>query len=187
VDRTAKTTTGPSRWGQLGPVKNDAQKRSRATGEEAYGAPRWKPLTPARPPHPGLEKAPGDADKTGMVILRILVGVLAAAVLGLAVALVVVAGSASSDNDRQTDTLAQSDKRIAELERRVRESGNGDQADLGDLRRHLRKVEDCLPEVQTELDSLNIDRETLYISPSNQLSRVCQPLVYPQVSTVSGD
>jgi hypothetical protein len=116
-----------------------------------------------------------------MTLLRIVVGVLAAALMGLGVALVVVASNASSDIDRHT-------KRIAALERRVAESGSEDQAELTTLRRDLRRLTDCLPGVQTEIDTLDIDPETLFISPGSQLSRVCQPLVYPQpASTTASD
>jgi hypothetical protein len=114
------------------------------------------------------------------MVLRIATAVLATAVAGLAIALAVVAGNAASDNDQQAATLARADKRIAVLEHRVANSGSGNQAKLTALAGQLKLVNDCLPEVQTEVDSLEIDRETLFISPSNQLSRVCQPLVYPR-------
>jgi hypothetical protein len=117
-----------------------------------------------------------------MTLLRIAVGVLAAAVVGLGVALVVVASNASSDIDRQ-------EGRLAALERRAAESRSGDQAELTALRRDLRRVTDCLPEMQTEIDTLDLDRETLFISPGSQLSRVCQPVIYPQQAgaTAIGD
>jgi hypothetical protein len=117
--------------------------------------------------------------------LRAVVAALSVLVVGLLAAFVVAASGQSSDNSARVGDIAvlrsqvhQAKAAAKAAEAKAQSSG---QAEVSDLKRRLGHAErrDGLPEVQTELNSLEIDRHSLFISPSSQVSRVCQAVVYP--------
>lgn len=104
--------------------------------------------------------------------LKVAVAVIGAVAAGLVVALVLVASSASSDTDDNS-------QRIAKLERQLSaEQPTSQPARIRRLTRRVKLLEDCLPEMQTEIDSLELDSDTYFISTSNQVSRVCYETVF---------
>ena len=117
--------------------------------------------------------------------LNVAVALLAAAVLGLIAALILTASSASSDRDDQSTRIDAQQKQLAALQVRVQKAEQAVSGPTGEvtsklakLQRRTKSLEDCLPELPTEVNSLTIDRESLLISPSNQISRVCSSTLY---------
>jgi peptidoglycan hydrolase CwlO-like protein len=117
--------------------------------------------------------------------LKTVVAVLAISVLALIAALFVTASGASSDRDDQSARIDAQQKQLTTLLERVRKAEqavSGPQGEvaskLSKLQRRTKSIEDCIPELQTEVNSLTIDRESLLISPSNQISRVCSSTLY---------
>jgi peptidoglycan hydrolase CwlO-like protein len=136
--------------------------------------------------------------------LRAVVAVLSALVVGLVVVVIVTASGQSSNNSARVDDIAVLRSQVREAktaakaaEVKAQSSGQAEVSDLKRtvsatqsdvtalqarnrvLERKIKALADCLPEVQMELNSLEIDRQSLFISPSSQVSRVCQTVVYP--------
>lgn len=142
-----------------------------------------------------------------MNAIRALIGVLVVAVVGLAIALVLVSSSASSSNAKQADQIKALQVDVTATQAAVKQakaaavsSGQEDvtavKADVADVKadvetvktslaaqgrstgRRISTIMDCLPEMQTEMNSLDVDRFG-YISMNSQVSRPCQKVVYP--------
>jgi chromosome segregation ATPase len=138
-----------------------------------------------------------------MTALRIVAAAALIGVAGLLVALVVIASGASATNARQSSAIAElrgqvrkAQARAAAAETKARTAGQGEvvalrgevtsakeeitalQGSTRSLSRRLSTLADCLPEVQTEMNSLSVDRYG-YVSTDSQVSRVCQKVVYP--------
>lgn len=117
--------------------------------------------------------------------LKVAVILLAVVSLALIAALVVVASDASSDRDDQAARIDAQQKQLTALQQRIQKAEaavSGPQGEvtskLARLQRRTKSIEDCIPELQTEVNSLSIDRESLVISPTNQISRVCSTTLY---------
>lgn len=116
------------------------------------------------------------------------------AFVGLAIYTIVTTGSLRSDvNDAQaavatkSTELAGARKAVDELKESMDEQGKVELVTPEDLEeataptkavsRRVKLIEECLPEIQSQLYSIEFDDG--YIDISQQLSRVCNALLYP--------
>jgi hypothetical protein len=129
-----------------------------------------------------------------MNAVRALIAVLLIAVIGLTAALIIASSDASSTNARQAVAIRELRARMAKAESsadaaREVTAVKGDVSTVKDdlatlkatarsLSRKIAEVTDCLPEIQTEINSIDVDRYG-YISTNTQVSRPCQKIVYP--------
>jgi hypothetical protein len=107
----------------------------------------------------------------------IVIGVLAVAV----VALVVFSVLRISDLNSQVDDLETKVSDLDDATSVLREASAEDvEAGIGKIISRLRKIEECLPELQTEVTSMSLERvgEEYYVSPDAQVSSYCSPIVY---------
>ena len=131
-------------------------------------------------------------------MLRAVVGVLIVAVVMLGVALYSVASSVSADvtNAKHQASLAIDQLRDIEAKPStpqvtatdldsLRSTVDDLQAEMTGVKTKLggtvkltKRVTDCLPEVQAQIDSLDWNDDGGYIETGQQLSRFCQPVVY---------
>ena len=127
------------------------------------------------------------------VALRVAVGILIVAVIGLGVALFLVASSLSDDVDEANQTAAQAQTRadkaaaakppvpdvtredIDTMKDTLTTEVESVQARLG---KRVKHIEDCVPEIQAQIDSLDLDDSGFYITNDQQVSRVCQTFLY---------
>lgn len=133
-----------------------------------------------------------------MVLLRAIVGVLIVAVIGLGAALYIVASDLGGD---VSDAQEQADRAMVQLRRveakpstpqvtaddldGLRSSVGDLQTDVSNVKTKLgataklaKNVTECLPEVQSQIDSLDWNDDGGYIETGQQVSRVCQPVIY---------
>jgi hypothetical protein len=109
---------------------------------------------------------------------KVALAILAAVVVGLTVALVAVGSSATADNGTNA-------KRISSLERQLRaqqveaKKPNGEPALVAKLSKRVKLLEDCLPELQSEINGLGVTSDGYGIENNTNLSRVCEPVMYP--------
>lgn len=141
-----------------------------------------------------------------MKVVRSLIGVLLVAVVGLIAAFVLVTSDLSATNTQQASAIrdlkvqvkkAQDRAQTAEVKAdTARQSGinalrkdvDAAKEDIDTLQtrgkvidRKMTSVMDCLPEMQTEMNSIDVDRYGI-LSMTAQVSRPCQKLVYPDAS-----
>lgn len=144
---------------------------------------------------------------TGLTAIRAMVVVLLLAVIGLVIGLVLVSSTASSNNASQADQIRSLQAQVRQTQSAVRQakaaavsSGQEDvtavKADVADVKadietvktslaaqgrstgRRIETIMNCLPEMQTEMGSIDVDKYG-YISMNAQVSRPCQKVVYP--------
>ncbi|HEX2264667.1 MAG TPA: hypothetical protein VHH14_00115, partial [Solirubrobacterales bacterium] len=86
-----------------------------------------------------------------------------------------------SDLDRTATTLQEeaSGESQAAFEEQEQKLKAQEEA-LTQVTRKLRKVESCLPEIQTEVSTMELERfgNEYYVSPSTQISTYCSDVVY---------
>lgn len=134
-------------------------------------------------------------------VLRAVVGVLIVAVVGLGLALFLVASNLSGDVDQAkrdaAEAQAQARKvaaskppapevtqaKLDTVSNTLTAQVDGMESKVGGLGKRVKQIEDCVPEVQAQIDSLDIEAGP-YITTNQQVSRVCQRLVY---GTAIGD
>ena len=123
--------------------------------------------------------------------LRAAVRVLIVAVVGLGVALFLVASSLSADVDDAEQAAARAEEQAQEVAdlKPVPEVTQNEMDMLEDtlttqvegvqsrLAKRIKRIEDCVPEVQAQIDSLDIEAGP-YITTNQQVSRVCVNVVY---------
>lgn len=88
-----------------------------------------------------------------------------------------MSSSAASDNDKQAKAITALQRRV-EANTAAAKKPTGQPAQIVKLQKRVKQLEDCLPELSTLISSLTFDRESLSISSSSQVSRVCSPTVY---------
>lgn len=105
----------------------------------------------------------------------IVIGVLAVALVALAIFSVVKISDLSS----KVDDLEAS---TTELESSTASGGKNVAAEIGVFSVSLKKLRACLPELQNEINGLSVEIEPsfAYIENNSQVSAYCQPLLYPQ-------
>jgi hypothetical protein len=130
-----------------------------------------------------------------MNALRAAVGVLLVAVVGLIVATVVFASNAgdaktraktaSADAGRASDELRKLSGEVKALASAKPTEPVVTQADLvalrtrlADAEKRVKVFEDCMPEIQGEIDSLRWNNNGGYIEVGQQLSRPCSKVIY---------
>lgn len=109
---------------------------------------------------------------------NIIIGILGLAVVVLAIYTVVTVSDLTSEVDDLEATASALQKQATSLE----ESSSGDgKGSLKEVAKRVRKLEECLPEVQTEINSLDLEAigNEYYVSPGSQVSSYCSPVVYP--------
>lgn len=109
---------------------------------------------------------------------NIIIGVLAVALLALAVFTIVSVSNLNSEVNDLEGTASALQKQTTALQ----ESSSGDsKSSLKEVSKRLKKIEDCLPEVQNEVNDLSLENigGEYYISTGSQVSSYCSPVVYP--------
>jgi hypothetical protein len=124
--------------------------------------------------------------------LRAAVGLLIVAVVALAVALFLVASNLSGDVDLAKRDAARAEAQARKVAATKPATPEVTQAELDTVEdtlttqvegvqarvgKRIKRIEDCVPEVQAQIDSLDIEVGP-YITTNQQVSRVCQSLVY---------
>jgi hypothetical protein len=111
--------------------------------------------------------------------------------LGLLVILVAIfaAVKISDLNSKVSDlgsTTAGLEDQAAGLEDETKSGGKDVAAEIEDLSLGVKKLRDCLPELQNEITGLGVELEGsysegfyAYIENNSQVSSYCQPVVYP--------
>jgi uncharacterized protein YoxC len=108
----------------------------------------------------------------------IIIGTVAVALIALAVYTVVTVTNLHSEVDDLEATASTLRKQTKILE----QSSSGDsQSSLKEVAKRLKKVEECLPEIQTEINALDLEAvgSEYFISTNSQVSSYCSPVVYP--------
>jgi peptidoglycan hydrolase CwlO-like protein len=108
----------------------------------------------------------------------IVVGVLAVAFVALAVFTVVK----TSDLNSKVSDLEDS---TASLESATATGGKDATDEIKTVSAKLKKLSECVPEVQNEIGGLSIESGAgyAYIENGSQVSSYCRPLLYPEVQT----
>jgi hypothetical protein len=101
----------------------------------------------------------------------IVIGILGVALIAIGLYSVISINDLSSEvNDLE--------KQTASLE----ESSSGDKkSSLKEVAKRLRKIEECIPEIQTEVNSMELENigEEFYVGVGSQVSSYCSDVVYP--------
>jgi hypothetical protein len=108
----------------------------------------------------------------------IFISVLSVALVALAVFSVISISGLNSDVDDLETTASALQKQAMALQ----ESSSGDgKSSLKEVAKRVKKLEDCLPEIQTEINSLDLEAigNEYYVSTGSQVSSYCSPVVYP--------
>lgn len=109
----------------------------------------------------------------------ILIGLLAAALVALAIFSVVKTDDLNTKNGNLENQVSVLGGQTAKL---AKSTGNAAEEELQALEHKLRKIEACIPEVQNEINGLGVEVEAgfAYIENNSQVSTYCQSVVYPQ-------
>ena len=107
----------------------------------------------------------------------IVIGLLAVILLAGGVFVIVSVSGLESEVDDLEATVGALQRQTA-----LQESKGGESASsLKEVASRLRKIEECLPEIQTELNSLELEAigDEYYVGTGSQVSSYCSPVVYP--------
>jgi len=116
--------------------------------------------------------------------LYISIGVLGLAVVALAVFTILKSNDSSSQiDDLQSSLTNVQDETSGENQAAFAEQGQklDEQEEALELAtRKLKKVENCLPEIQTEVNTMELERygNEYFVSPGTQVSTYCSEVIY---------
>lgn len=108
----------------------------------------------------------------------VVISVLSVALVALAVFTVVSISGLNSE----VDDLETASSTLQKQATALQESSSGDsKSSLKEVAKRVKKLEDCLPEIQTEINSLDLEAigNEYYVSTGSQVSSYCSPVVYP--------
>lgn len=109
----------------------------------------------------------------------ILIGLLAAALVAVAIYSVAKTSNLNSRIGDLEDQVGTVEAQTAQL---AKSTGSDAEQELQTLEHKLKKIEACIPEVQNEINGLGVEVEAgfAYIENNSQVSTYCQSVVYPQ-------
>lgn len=98
------------------------------------------------------------------------------------VALAVFSAISISGLNSDVDELEAKSSALQKQATVLQESSSGDsKTSLKEVAKRVKKLEDCLPEVQNEINSLDLEAigNEYYVRTGSQVSSYCSPVVYP--------
>jgi outer membrane murein-binding lipoprotein Lpp len=113
----------------------------------------------------------------------ILIGLLVIAFVAVAVFSVAKISDLSSQVSDLEDQISAVEGQAAKL---AKSTGNDAGDALQALEHKLKKVEACIPEVQNEINGLEVEPQYGYIENNSQVSAYCYSVVYPPQTRQGG-